>query len=119
MGYYESQLSFLSASFAVGADFALLMGGKLKFAEFTSGRYADVLSSIFLGYATLWYVQKQRAVKPALSGSVTLASSVTTAETDQSLDHVLEYALDQLLFEAEGTQHVCNQIHWTLSSHIL
>ena len=32
----------LSANFALCSDFALTLGGKLKFAEFTSGRYADV-----------------------------------------------------------------------------
>jgi len=34
------------------------MGGKLKFAEFTSGRFADVLSNLYLGYAVLWYQKK-------------------------------------------------------------
>jgi len=34
------------------------MGGKLKAAEFISGRFADVLSNIYLGYAVLWHHQK-------------------------------------------------------------
>jgi hypothetical protein len=41
----------LSRNFALCSDFALVMGGDLKFAEFISGRYADVLSNLFLGYA--------------------------------------------------------------------
>jgi acyl-CoA dehydrogenase len=37
---------------------ALTMGGQLKFAEFTSGRFADVLSNLYLGYCVLWYYKK-------------------------------------------------------------
>ena len=58
MPYYESQLQKLSANFALCSDLALTMGGKLKSAEFTSGRFADVLSNIYLGYAVLWHYSK-------------------------------------------------------------
>ena len=37
------------------------MGGKIKFAESLSGRYADVLSNLYLGYATLWFHSKYPA----------------------------------------------------------
>jgi hypothetical protein len=36
----------------------MVLGGKLKFAEFTSGRFADVMSNLFLGYAVLWHHKK-------------------------------------------------------------
>ena len=56
--HYESQLLRLSANFALCSDFAMIMGGKLKSAEFISGRFADVISNLFLGYATLWHYKK-------------------------------------------------------------
>jgi len=80
VGYYESQLSKLSANFALCSDFALTMGGKLKSAEFTSGRFADVLSNLFLGYATLWHYSKY-----PVAGA----------------DKVVEYAMENILFETE------------------
>lgn len=59
VAYHESQLSRLAANFATCADATLLLGGKLKFEEMTSGRCADVLSNLYLGYAVLWYYQRQ------------------------------------------------------------
>jgi len=56
--YYSTQLERMSAHFALCADFSLTMGGQIKFAEMISGRYADVLSNIYLGYATLWFHSK-------------------------------------------------------------
>jgi len=53
--YYESQLGRLSSAFAFSADLSLTLGGKIKFAEMLSGKYADVLSNLYLGYAVLWY----------------------------------------------------------------
>eukprot|EP00904_Undaria_pinnatifida_P009717 jgi/Undpi1/5876/HiC_scaffold_2.g01150.m1 len=61
--YYASQLDRLSAAFAYCSDIALTMGGKIKFAEMLSGRYADVLSGLFLGYATLWYTSHHKNVR--------------------------------------------------------
>ncbi|TFJ84244.1 hypothetical protein NSK_004235 [Nannochloropsis salina CCMP1776] len=60
-GYYESQLGRLAAAFAIASDLSLTMGGKIKFAESLSGRYADVLSNLYLGYATLWFHSKYPA----------------------------------------------------------
>lgn len=40
---------------------SLTLGGKIKFAESLSGRYADVLSNLYLGYATLWFHSKYPA----------------------------------------------------------
>jgi hypothetical protein len=84
IAYYESQLSRLSANFALCSDFALTMGGKLKFAEFTSGRYADVLSNLYLGYAVLWHAKKYP----------------TAGE-----EKVLDYAMQSLLHEIEEAFH--------------
>jgi acyl-CoA dehydrogenase len=83
VAYYESQLAKLATNFAFASDLALILGGKLKFAEFLSGRYADVLSNLYLGYATLWYAQKHP-----------LASS-----TEQK--QILDYAMNSILYEIE------------------
>jgi acyl-CoA dehydrogenase len=48
------RLAWASARFAVLTDLALLtLGGKLKFREKLSGRFADALSWMFLGFCTL------------------------------------------------------------------
>ena len=46
--YHEAQLQRLAAAFAVTTDLGLVLGGKLKTAEFLSGRYADILSNLYL-----------------------------------------------------------------------
>jgi alkylation response protein AidB-like acyl-CoA dehydrogenase len=61
--YYESQLDRLTSAFAYCADVSLTMGGKIKFAEMLSGRYADILSNLMLGYSTLWYTSAHSHVK--------------------------------------------------------
>lgn len=40
VAYHEAQLSRLARAFAISADLSLVLGGKLKFAEMLSGRYA-------------------------------------------------------------------------------
>jgi acyl-CoA dehydrogenase len=61
--YYEGQLSRLAANFAMNADLALVLGGRLKFEEMTSGRFADAFGTLFLGYSCLWYYQQHRKVQ--------------------------------------------------------
>uniref|UniRef100_A0A7S1TSL9 Acyl-coenzyme A dehydrogenase n=1 Tax=Phaeomonas parva TaxID=124430 RepID=A0A7S1TSL9_9STRA len=61
--YHESQLNRLAANFALCADISLTMGGQIKFAEALSGRYADVLSNLYLGYATLWYHSQHKHIE--------------------------------------------------------
>jgi acyl-CoA dehydrogenase len=51
--YYENQLSKISANFAISSNIGLLLGGKLKFAEMLSGRYADIFGNIFMAYSIL------------------------------------------------------------------
>jgi acyl-CoA dehydrogenase len=51
---YYWRLAWASARFAVLTDLALLtLGGKLKFREKLSGRFADALSWMFLGFCAL------------------------------------------------------------------
>ena len=61
--YYEAQLGRLTANFAFCADVGLTLGGGLKTAEFLSGRYADMLSNLYMAHACLWYYQKHKHVK--------------------------------------------------------
>jgi hypothetical protein len=53
--YHEIQLNRHVANFAFIANMGLLMGGKIKTVEYISGRYADILSDIYMSYACLWY----------------------------------------------------------------
>uniref|UniRef100_A0A7S0ESF2 Acyl-coenzyme A dehydrogenase n=1 Tax=Hanusia phi TaxID=3032 RepID=A0A7S0ESF2_9CRYP len=62
-GYYEAQMSRLAANFAFCSDVGMTMGGGLKTAEYISGRYADILSNLYIGYACLWYYQNHKNVK--------------------------------------------------------
>ncbi len=57
------QLDHFTSAFAFCSDVSLTLGGKLKFAEMLSGRYADILSNIFLGYATLWFTSKHSDIR--------------------------------------------------------
>lgn len=83
--YYEGQLGRLSANFAVCADLALVLGGRLKFEEMLSGRFADALSTLYLGYASLWYYNQNRNV--------------------EGIDDVMKLAMDNLLQENEQALH--------------
>ena len=83
-GFYEAQLNKLSSNFALCADFALLLGGSLKAAEFLSGRYADILSNLYLGYAVLWHYKK---------------------EPIAGIEPVVEYSMQQILYDIEHSFH--------------
>ena len=61
--FHEVQLKRHVANFAFSANIALLMGGKIKTAEYISGRYADILSDIYMSQACLWYYKKHNDVK--------------------------------------------------------
>ena len=39
------------------------MGGKIKTAEYISGRYTDILSDIYMSYACLWYYIQNKEIK--------------------------------------------------------
>jgi len=64
-GYYEAELGRLAANFAVCSDLALVLGGRLKFEEMLSGRFADAFGTLYLGYACLWYYEQNKAVEGA------------------------------------------------------
>ena len=40
-----------------------VLGGRLKFEEMVSGRFADAFGTLYLGYACLWYYQQNKSVK--------------------------------------------------------
>ena len=61
--YHELQLKRHVVNFAFSANIALLMGGKIKTAEYISGRYADILSDIYMSYACLWYYKKHKDIQ--------------------------------------------------------
>jgi acyl-CoA dehydrogenase len=61
--YYEIHLNRHVANFAFSANIALLMGGKIKTAEYISGRYADILADIYMSYACLWFYKKNKTTK--------------------------------------------------------
>ncbi|ETW03800.1 hypothetical protein H310_05165 [Aphanomyces invadans] len=81
VSHYESQLSRLAANFAITTDLALVLGGKLKFKEMISGRFADALSSLYLGYASLWFYKQHQDMA--------------------GLDVVLDYAMTTLCYDAQ------------------
>lgn len=86
--HYDMQLNRLSNCFALSADMMLLLGKKFKTAEMLSGRHADILSNIYLGYASLWYYHK--------FGS-------------DDLKPILKYTMDTLLYESQETIiDICN-----------
>lgn len=66
--FYEAQLSRLSAQFAAMSNLCLALGGALKREEMISGRMADALSTIYLGYSVLWMAKRRKDVEglPAL-----------------------------------------------------
>ncbi|MGE3262878.1 MAG: acyl-CoA dehydrogenase [Bacteriovoracia bacterium] len=61
--HYYRKLSWASASFAIMADIAMgMLGGELKIREQLTGRFADILSYMYLGTAVLrrWDAEGRR-----------------------------------------------------------
>lgn len=83
--YYEAQLGRLASNFAVSADLALVLGGRLKFEEMLSGRFADSLGTLYLGYACLWYYEQNRGV--------------------EGIDQILELSMETILQQNEKALH--------------
>ncbi|TDH68513.1 hypothetical protein CCR75_000471 [Bremia lactucae] len=81
LAHYESQMDKLAKNFALCADLSLTLGGKLKFAEMTSGRFADVFSSLYLGFSTMWFYKNNRHI--------------------DGIDVLFDYAMTQLCYEAQ------------------
>lgn len=62
-GHYYKKLAWASASFAITADIAMgVLGGTLKFREMITGRFADILSWMYLGFTVLrrWEAEGRR-----------------------------------------------------------
>lgn len=78
--YYSSQLERLAADFAIISDLSLTLGGSLKQREMVSGRLADALSSLYLGYACIWYYRKEYVPQ---------------------LEYVLDFAMAHLLHDCQ------------------
>lgn len=79
--HYEAKMSRLAANFAFSSDLALVLGGKLKSAEMISGRFADVLSNIYLGYSCLWFYKNNSFV--------------------DGIDDLFDYSMTALCYEAQ------------------
>ena len=60
--YYQHHLNRVVSNFALTSNIALTMGGKIKTNEYISGRYADILSNIYMAYACLWYYEKNKNI---------------------------------------------------------
>jgi acyl-CoA dehydrogenase len=80
--YYQGHLARQAANFALCADLALVLGGRLKFEEMLSGRFADAFGTLYLGYSCLWYHQRNLHV--------------------EEIDQVLEMALETLLLQNQA-----------------
>ncbi len=64
---YYRRLNWISASFAIMADVAMgSLGGKLKIKEAITGRYADILSYMYIAVAVLKKFEEQGAKKEDL-----------------------------------------------------
>jgi alkylation response protein AidB-like acyl-CoA dehydrogenase len=81
LAHYESQMNKIAKNFALCSDLSLVLGGKLKFAEMISGRFADVFSSIYLGYSALWFYKQNQHIK--------------------GMDIIFDYAMTKLCYEAQ------------------
>ena len=77
LAYYEGQLGRLASNFALCSDLALVLGGRLKFEEMLSGRFADAFGTLYLGYSCIWYYNQHRNV--------------------EGIDAVFEHAMETLL----------------------
>ncbi len=67
VGRYYQKLSWASTGFALLADIAMgLLGGKLKFKEKLAGRFADILSWMYIAMATLRRFEAEGSLKEDL-----------------------------------------------------
>lgn len=86
---YYRQLTRLSTGFALVADFALLtLGGRLKRKERISGKFADVLSYLYLCSCTLKHYENQGSI-PADLPLLNWACQYSLFHAQQSLREAL------------------------------
>lgn len=89
--YYENHLGKAISNFAIFADFSLLLGGKLKFAEMVSGRFADLFSNIYLGYSILLDYDQ-------------VVCNLPESEKERYYD-LASYSLDKILYDIQETTY--------------
>ena len=88
--YYQKQLEILNGNFAFSADLAAVLGGKLKFAEMTSGRYADIFSNLYIGYSLLHDYNFRIC-----------STNFDNNQDREDLDAVFDYAFAKILYEIQ------------------
>src|SRR5262249_47682206 len=67
VGRYYQKMAWASASFAILTDISMgLLGGKLKFKEKLTGRFADILSWMYIGTSVLYRFEKDGRPKEDL-----------------------------------------------------
>jgi len=81
LAYHESQMNRLATNFALMADMSLVLGGRIKFAEMISGRFADAFSALYLGYASMWFYKNNESV--------------------ENLDKIFDFSMKQLEYECQ------------------
>jgi len=80
---YYRQLLRLSTGFALTADFALLtLGGQLKRKERISGRFADVLSHLYLCSCALKHFENQGSQRTTCRCCIGLVNTACTAPSN-------------------------------------
>jgi hypothetical protein len=62
-----------------------VLGGRLKFEEMLSGRFADAFGTLYLGYACLWYYSQNKHV--------------------EGIDQVVELAMETILQQNQAALH--------------
>ena len=104
---HEDRLQRLSANFAVAADLALLLGGRLKFEEMFMGRLADAIGAVFLGYGCLHhYARNHDKVDAGLQRVAEHALLRLEAEAFEALKH----AADNVPKMPAGAHHVVGSV---------
>jgi acyl-CoA dehydrogenase len=89
-GRYFQKLDWASASFAITADLAMaLLGGQLKFKEKITGRFADILSWMYIGTAVLRRYQAEGYRKEDLP-FVKYSMDVAFAEMQKAFEGIYQ-----------------------------
>ena len=115
-GRYFQKLSWASASFAIMSDIAMgTMGGKLKIKEKLTGRFADILSWMFIITATLRRFKEEGERKEDLP-FVHYSMSVGFGEIQNAFDGIFANAS---LFHVPGRElpRVLSELHSALRPH--
>jgi len=87
---YYNKLAWVSASFAILADIAMgTLGGALKTREKITGRFADILSWMYLGFAVLWRYESEGRRKEDLP-FVHYCMKYTLSQIQKAFDGIYE-----------------------------